>query len=68
MHTFKLPVRGNSDLSWKENDSKKINIKGIRRSLKKSLKKKCDWHAEGGQIFQTQKTAWGRLLAPKETR
>lgn len=55
-------------MSWKENDSKKINIKGIRRSLKKSLKKKCDWHAEGGQIFQTQKTAWGRLLAPKETR
>lgn len=36
---LKLLIRGNSDLSWKENDSKKINIKGIRRSLKKRFEK-----------------------------
>lgn len=61
-----LTVRGSSGLSWRGNDNKEISIKW--EVWRKGLKKKCDWHTEGGQILQTLQAAWERLLAPKEAR
>jgi len=36
---LKLTVRGSSDWSWRENDSKEISRKWIRRTLKERFEK-----------------------------